>query len=105
MSLVDELAKLDELRRNGALTEAEFEQAKARLLQGPAPTPGGPAVAALNRLRRSASDKWLAGVCGGLATATGVESRLWRLVFALMTLLGGTGLVVYLLLWIFVPAE
>ena len=106
MSLVDELAKLDELRRNGALTEAEFEQAKARLLGAPAATrstPGG--VAALNRLRRSASDKWLAGVCGGLATATGVDSWLWRLVFALMALLGGTGLVVYLLLWIFVPAE
>ena len=106
MSLVDELAKLDELRRHGALTEAEFEQAKARLLGAPAATrstPGG--VAALNRLRRSASDKWLAGVCGGLATATGVDSWLWRLIFALMALLGGTGLVVYLLLWIFVPAE
>ena len=106
MSLIDELAKLDELRRNGALTEAEFEQAKARLLEAPAATRSTPpTVAAINRLRRSESDKWLAGVCGGLATATGVESWLWRLLFAFMTLLGGTGLVVYVLLWIFVPGE
>jgi hypothetical protein len=34
MSLVDELAKLEELRRRGALSESEFAQAKAALLHG-----------------------------------------------------------------------
>jgi hypothetical protein len=34
MSLVDELAKLEELRRNGALSDAEFTKAKAALLGG-----------------------------------------------------------------------
>src|SRR5262245_9661928 len=34
MSLVDELAKLEELRRSGALSEAEFTKAKAALLSG-----------------------------------------------------------------------
>src|SRR4051794_35230267 len=34
MSLVDELTKLEELRRSGALTDAEFAQAKAALLAG-----------------------------------------------------------------------
>lgn len=43
MSLADDLTKLEELRRTGALTETEFAQAKARLLSGPAPT--GDAVA------------------------------------------------------------
>ncbi len=103
MPLVDELTKLDELRRSGALSEAEFQQLKARLLD--APPAGSSAVAAFNRLRRSASDKWIAGVCGGLAHATGLESWAWRLIFALLLLFGGIGIVVYLLCWIFVPAE
>jgi phage shock protein PspC (stress-responsive transcriptional regulator) len=30
---------------------------------------------------------------------------LWRLGFALLTFFGGAGLLVYLLLWIFVPQE
>jgi hypothetical protein len=40
MSLVDELAKLEELRRRGALSDAEFTQAKAALLAG-APAASG----------------------------------------------------------------
>ncbi len=103
MSLTDDLAKLDELRRNGALSEAEFQQAKDRLLGAlPRAVPG---VNAVNQLRRSHSDRWIAGVCGGLARATGLESWAWRLIFAVLLLMGGMGVVAYLLLWIFVPAE
>jgi cytochrome c-type biogenesis protein CcmH/NrfG len=39
MSLTDELQRLAELRASGALTEAEFEQAKAKLLSPQAPPP------------------------------------------------------------------
>ncbi|MET4580242.1 PspC domain-containing protein [Ottowia thiooxydans] len=103
MSLTDDLARLDEMRRNGALSEAEFQQAKDRLLGGmPA---GGPVLNALNQLRRSRSDRWLAGVCGGLARSTGLESWGWRLIFSVLLLMGGMGIVAYLLLWIFVPEE
>jgi len=103
MSLADELARLDELRAKGTLTEAEFQRAKARLLGD-----GGasePSVDAVNRFRRSISDKWIGGVCGGLGRATGIESWAWRLIFTLLLLFGGTGALVYLLLWIFVPSE
>jgi phage shock protein PspC (stress-responsive transcriptional regulator) len=103
MSLADELHKLEELRQRGALSEAEFERAKARLLESPASPP--PALQAVNSLRRSASDRWLGGVCGGLARATGLESWIWRLIFAVLACFGGAGVVVYLLLWIFVPRE
>lgn len=44
MSLADELAKLEELRRSGALTDTEFAQAKAKLLAGEA-APANGAVA------------------------------------------------------------
>ena len=55
--------------------------------------------------RRSADDRWIAGVCGGLARVTGVESWVWRLVLTALLLFGGTGGLLYILLWIFVPAE
>ena len=64
-----------------------------------------PAVAAINQLRRSRSDRWIGGVCGGIAVITGVDSWIWRLMFALLLLFGGTGALIYILLWIFVPNE
>jgi len=103
MSLADELNKLEDLRARGVLSDAEFQRTKQRLLDGPPPPP--PAVAAVNSFRRSATDKWIGGICGGLAVATGVESWVWRLILTVLLLFGGTGLILYVLLWIFVPAE
>ena len=105
MGLADELARLDELRSRGVLSDAEFQRAKARLLDGPAPPPDIPAVDAINRWRRSRSDRWIGGVCGGLAVITGVESWIWRLILFALALFGGTGVLLYILLWIFVPNE
>ncbi len=104
MSLVDELAKLEEMRARGTLSEDEFQRAKARLIDAEPPAPSA-AAAAINRLRRSRSDKWLGGVCAGLGQISGVDAWIWRLMFVLLFLFGGTGLVAYLLLWIFVPLE
>jgi phage shock protein PspC (stress-responsive transcriptional regulator) len=103
MSLADDLARLEELRAKGSLSEDEFQRAKARLLGSGGSPP--PAVEAVNRFRRSETDKWIAGVCGGLARSTGLESWAWRLVFTLLLLFGGTGLLIYVLIWIFVPSE
>ena len=107
MGLADELARLDELRTRGALSDDEYQRAKARLLDVPAPAPGAqtPPFAAVNRLRRSRSDRWIGGVCGGIAAATGAETWIWRLLLVLLALFGGTGVLLYILLWIFVPEE
>ena len=70
MSLVDELARLEEMRARGSLSEDEFQRAKARLIDTQAEAPS-PAAAAINRLRRSRSDKWLGGVCAGLGQSAG----------------------------------
>jgi phage shock protein PspC (stress-responsive transcriptional regulator) len=102
VTLADEIAKLHELHSRGALTAQEFEAAKARLLDG-ARGPG--AALAINRLRRSREDRWIAGVCGGLARLTGVESWIWRMLFALGLVFGGVTIFVYLVFWIFVPRE
>ena len=104
MGLADELARIEELHARGALTPDEFARAKARLLE-PAVATAPPAVQAINRQRRSRGDRWLGGVCGGLAVATGVESWIWRLIVVALALFGGTGVLLYLLLWIFVPSD
>lgn len=105
MTLSDELSKLEALRQRGVLTNEEFTRAKTRLLDEPPELSSAPLVAALNAFRRSRSDRWIAGVCGGIARSTGVESWAWRLLFAVLFFCGGAGLLLYVLLWIFVPTE
>jgi phage shock protein C len=102
MSIADEIDRLQSLRERGVLNEDEFLRAKARVLDG---TGGAPAVGDINRLRRSRSDRWIGGVCGGVAALTGVDSWIWRLLLVLMAFFGGTGVLLYILLWIFVPEE
>ena len=58
------------------------------------------------KLVRTTDDKWLGGVCGGLARYLGVDPNVVRLVFAALTLLGLGALVpVYLVAWLLVPAD
>ena len=105
MALADELAKLAELRGSGGLTEDEFIRAKARLLSTQPPRADDPLASAVNTFRRSRTDRWLGGVCGGIARSTGMDSWAWRLLFAALFVCAGAGLLVYVLLWIFVPSE
>ncbi len=106
MTLAQELENLEQMHNRGALSETEFAQAKARLLlPPPAPANHGPNATVLNGLRRSRSDQWLGGVCGGLAQLTGMDAWLWRLLFAMMLIFAGTGLLFYVLMWILVPLE
>ena len=71
--------------------------------QQPQPAPLPPAPAVRPPLRRSNTDKMAGGVCGGLAEHTGVDSLVWRVGFVGFTLAGGTGVLVYLLLWVLMP--
>jgi phage shock protein C len=114
MNISDEIKRLHELHQAGALSDAEFEQAKAKLLDasvnlnkpsGGASSAGADIGKDLQQLRRSRSDRWLGGVCGGLGKQTGLESWIWRLIFAMFTLTFGFGLGIYILMWIFVPEE
>ena len=106
MAESDELEKLGDLHRRGVLSDDEFARAKARVLSGSASSQGqAPVVRAINGLQRSRDDHWLGGVCGGIGRATGVAAWLWRLGFCALVLCAGTGILVYLLMWIFVPLE
>jgi phage shock protein C len=105
MGIANDLERLAELHRSGALSDAEFVSAKAHALAGTPCLDSNAVVSWLHALRRSRTDRWLGGVCGGLAPRTGLPSWLCRLIFASLVLCGGTGLMIYLLLWILVPKE
>jgi phage shock protein C len=105
MPLADELGKLSELRADGALTEEEFKRAKERLLNTEPTRSNEPLTSVVNTFRRSRNDRWFGGVCGGIARSTGMEAWIWRLLFAVLFICAGVGLLLYLLLWIFVPSE
>lgn len=57
----------------------------------------------IKRLMRSLSDKKVAGVCGGVGKYLGIDSTLVRIVMLLLAFLGGSGLLIYLIMWICMP--
>ncbi len=59
----------------------------------------------LARLRRSSTDRKVAGVAGGLARFFDVDPVIIRVAFVVLTLFGGAGLLVYGALWLIVPEE
>lgn len=107
MAMSDELQRLGELHQQGVLSDREFASAKARVIDGGSAGHArpDPTLVAINGFKRSRNDRWLGGVCGGLGQITGLAAWIWRLAFALLMLCAGTGALVYLLMWIFVPLE
>jgi len=55
------------------------------------------------RLYRSRNDRTLAGVCGGIAEYFGWDPTLVRVAWIILTLLGGSGVLLYLILWLVMP--
>lgn len=107
MDLADQLQKLQSLHVQGVLTEEEFTLAKKRVLDGTAAEvpQHAPSTSLLNQFRLSTTNKWIGGICGGLATLTNVPAWSWRILFLMTALLHGLGVLVYVLLWIFVPVQ
>lgn len=56
-------------------------------------------------LRRSRSDRMIAGVCGGVGEYMGVAPNLVRIVAVLLAVFGGSGVIIYLLGWLLIPEE
>ena len=57
------------------------------------------------RLYRPLDGRVVAGVCAGLASYFGIDPTLVRLAFALATVFGGIGILLYLCAWIVIPEE
>jgi phage shock protein PspC (stress-responsive transcriptional regulator) len=105
MSIAEELERLQALRERGSISDEEFARAKAQVLGEPASAPSASHRSFLHQLARSRSDRVIGGVCGGLGHNTDLPSWAWRVIFCLTLLYFGAGLLIYILLWIFLPEE
>ena len=64
-----------------------------------------PPKSEVTMLRRSRTDRSIAGICGGIAKYFKVESSVIRLIVVLLCLFGGLSLWVYIILWLLIPEE
>jgi phage shock protein C len=55
------------------------------------------------KLYRSQSQRILAGICGGMAEYFNIDATVMRVLFLILAVFGGSGLVLYLVMWIVVP--
>ena len=55
------------------------------------------------RLCKSMSDRKLAGVCGGIAEYFGIDSTIVRLILVIFCLVGGSGILFYIIAAIVMP--
>ncbi len=59
----------------------------------------------MKRLYRSRTDRKIAGLCGGIGTYFGVDPVIFRVIWVLLALAGGLGVLAYLIAWFIVPQE
>jgi phage shock protein C len=57
------------------------------------------------KLYRSRNDRIISGVCGGLGEFFGIDPTLIRIIFILLLIFGGSGLIIYLVMLLIVPEE
>lgn len=58
-----------------------------------------------NKIFRSIDDYMIAGVCSGLAKHFNIDPTIVRLIFVLLIFGGGSGVLIYLILWLVIPKE
>src|SRR4029450_11118851 len=67
--------------------------------------PPEPTGAPQRVVRRSRSERVLAGVCGGVGRYLGVDPGLLRIAFIILTLANGLGVIAYVVAWVAIPEE
>jgi phage shock protein C len=64
-----------------------------------------PARATRKKLMRSRTDNKIAGVCGGFAEYLELDSTLVRILWLMLAIFGGCGVLAYIIAWIVMPQE
>lgn len=59
----------------------------------------------LKKLYRSGSDRVLGGIAGGMGEFFGIDPNIVRLIFILLTIFGGSGVIIYIILWMIIPVS
>jgi phage shock protein PspC (stress-responsive transcriptional regulator) len=57
------------------------------------------------RLYRSENSRVLGGVCGGIGEYFSLDPVIIRFAFVIFTLMGGSGILLYIILWIVIPSK
>jgi phage shock protein C len=57
------------------------------------------------KLYRSRTNRMLGGVCGGLAQYLNIDVTVIRVAFVVLSVLGGSGVLIYIAMWVLVPPE
>jgi len=57
------------------------------------------------KIFRSEKDRVVGGVCAGLGEFFDIDPTIIRILFVLITLFGGGGILLYLVLWLIIPSE
>lgn len=58
----------------------------------------------ISELKRSKTNRLIAGVCGGLGEYLDIDPTIIRIGFIILTIAGGSGVLAYLLLWLVMPS-
>ncbi len=87
------------------MSEAMNDTDPGGALPPPYAPPGASPTEPRPPLRRSRDDRIVGGVSGGLARTFGVDPVVFRVVFAALTVIGGSGVLLYGLLWFLVPED
>ena len=101
------MARAAPLGDDRVMTETQHDNGPG----GPRPPgPEGPRVSGaevrdVNRLRRSVTDRKIAGVAGGIGRHLDIDPTLVRVLLVVLAFFGGAGLLIYGAVWLFVPAE
>ena len=69
------------------------------------PRVSGQQMRDVNRLRRSGTDRYIAGVAGGLGRHFDIDPTVIRVVLVVLTFFGGAGILLYGVIWLFVPED
>src|SRR3954471_12588084 len=69
------------------------------------PRVSGQQMRDVNRLRRSRTDRYIAGVAGGLGRHFDIDPTVIRVLLVVLTFFGGAGILVYGVVWLFVPED
>jgi phage shock protein PspC (stress-responsive transcriptional regulator) len=77
--------------------EDQISQVSPSSVPGPQPRP--------RALTRRLDDRMLAGVASGIAGYVGVDALFVRIAFAVLTIVGGAGIPLYVACWLLIPDE
>ncbi|MCK8517490.1 PspC domain-containing protein [Methanoculleus sp. 7T] len=61
----------------------------------------------MKKLYRSTTDRWIAGICGGIGEYFEIDPNIIRVIWVVVTAITGfiAGILVYILLWIILPEQ